>query len=88
MVDKPGVYTITISTHTLREEGDQYAALSHGVYLISTHTLREEGDLTAIHWLSRSHRFQPTPSARRVTVRPPGDWRGADYFNPHPPRGG
>ena len=35
----------TISTHALREEGDQVGYhLDGGVILISTHALREEGD--------------------------------------------
>ena len=34
---------------------------------ISTHTLRKEGDLSADGWVGQYFKFQPTPSARRVT---------------------
>ena len=40
-----GIHDLKISTHALREEGDQALALQPEVpRLISTHALREEGD--------------------------------------------
>ena len=38
------------------------------VILISTHTLRKEGDITSLRNKYYRAKFQPTPSARRVTV--------------------
>ena len=35
---------------------------------ISTHTLRKEGDLGIAWFAYRFLKFQPTPSARRVTI--------------------
>ena len=39
-----------------------------GYILISTHTLRKEGDILTYGVLWMWKAFQPTPSARRVTV--------------------
>ena len=36
--------------------------------VISTHTLRKEGDAVILVFVRVIHIFQPTPSARRVTV--------------------
>ena len=38
---------------------------------ISTHALREEGDLEAVHKLTDTIKFLPTPSARRATANVP-----------------
>ena len=58
-----------ISTHTLRKEGDiRERCKEADKTLISTHTLRKEGDI-ATRELKRIRKgFQPTPSARRVTL--------------------
>ena len=57
-----------ISTHALREEGDQDVLqagwLLHG---ISTHALREEGDFSFQAPAGTQSLFLPTPSARRAT---------------------
>ena len=42
-----------ISTHALREEGDEYAEYITGKADISTHALREEGDSHAIANIGR-----------------------------------
>ena len=39
-----------------------------GYILISTHTLRKEGDILTYGVLWMWKAFQPTPSARRVTI--------------------
>ena len=58
------------------------------VILISTHTLRKEGDLFDTNVNRHYKQFQPTPSARRVTIDQHTiiSWTG--NFNPHPPQGG
>ena len=57
-----------ISTHALREEGDDtsISALSTDE-LISTHALREEGDRGGDTVADGVMTFLPTPSARRAT---------------------
>ena len=78
-----------ISTHALREEGDQIFAVETGAILrISTHALREEGDLIFVYPDPFTVLFLPTPSARRAT----GDvgpliWLTKNFY-PRPPRGG
>ena len=59
---------VSISTHALREEGDQGPAGNGMAHLrISTHALREEGDLQRRSVRRPLRRFLPTPSARRAT---------------------
>ena len=69
---------VLISTHALREEGDEAAACwGESLLGISTHALREEGDpVCHSHHLSKQ-KFLPTPSARRATGVSPD--RVADY---------
>ena len=58
-----------ISTHTLRKEGDpDLPVMEWGPHMISTHTLRKEGDFRAAPFGAPLLVFQPTPSARRVTL--------------------
>ena len=57
-----------ISTHTLRKEGDRDESVPGLIAAISTHTLRKEGDSDALSSHSSAGKFQPTPSARRVTI--------------------
>ena len=65
---------VSISTHALREEGDQGPAGNGMAHLrISTHALREEGDLTKTGSKMTFKKFLPTPSARRATHRNRGD---------------
>ena len=55
-----------ISTHALREEGDNIINVGGIECYISTHALREEGD--CYRGLTfPTIRFLPTPSARRAT---------------------
>ena len=44
-----------------------YSGLPHSDSDISTHTLRKEGDVARPERQRTDERFQPTPSARRVT---------------------
>ena len=63
-------FTMSISIHALREEGDQKGNSTSGNHqCISIHALREEGDLGAT--IDRLHRaiFLSTPSARRATAK-------------------
>ena len=59
---------VTISIHTLCEEGDgkTYSVIEH--YLISIHTLCEEGDVLFLVIIHKKHIFQSTPSVKRVTT--------------------
>ena len=58
-----------ISTHTLRKEGDWSSRnIVREPSIISTHTLRKEGDLDDLLISQQRYIFQPTPSARRVTI--------------------
>ena len=61
----------TISTHALREEGDQSYWEQVGEHYISTHALREEGDEAPAKSAGFPLLFLPTPSARRATFVPP-----------------
>ena len=57
-----------ISTHALREEGDQMLDVFNKFMAdISTHALREEGDQVLYLTELNLHIFLPTPSARRAT---------------------
>ena len=77
-----------ISTHALREEGDQTLQLLSGVpRLISTHALREEGDIHILCYNRYINNFYPRPPrGGRPVVRPP--IRRISNFYPRPPRGG
>ena len=57
----------SISTHTLRKEGDVIRFIISAICVISTHTLRKEGDHRVSYDAAELCLFQPTPSARRVT---------------------
>ena len=57
----------SISTHALREEGDQARGHAVGKFFISTHALREEGDCSSKRPAVFLDAFLPTPSARRAT---------------------
>ena len=60
--------SISISTHALREEGDEIAPQWTYAYIdISTHALREEGDGIHSDRAFKAGQFLPTPSARRAT---------------------
>ena len=59
-----------------------------GVSYISTHTLRKEGDKRGDAMFLALAKFQPTPSARRVTWARAIEATYSDNFNPHPPQGG
>ena len=77
-----------ISTHALREEGDDKAQRFYGGDAISTHALREEGDPFRAAFSGQQPLFLPTPSARRATLLHRG-WMGLNpNFYPRPPRGG
>ena len=56
-----------ISTHALREEGDNKNPVKSRPVYISTHALREEGDQGNSSLISPIREFLPTPSARRAT---------------------
>ena len=77
-----------ISTHTLRKEGDLIPAGFNVAVNISTHTLRKEGDLHDADVNGDDSEFQPTPSARRVTLDKVNKTVRICHFNPHPPQGG
>ena len=79
---------VKISTHTLRKEGDVLLSVLTGLQKISTHTLRKEGDVRQLDAINKTARFQPTPSARRVTESGFSLDRKVADFNPHPPQGG
>ncbi len=64
----PCTRMMRISTHTLRTEGDSDPAVAATYLEISTHTLRTEGDSSLPTRVAILPRFQPTPSARRVTL--------------------
>ena len=77
-----------ISTHALREEGDEVGDVGFTLWDISTHALREEGDKVIQVRRKEIKIFLPTPSARRATHehnRTAQHWRN---FYPRPPRGG
>ena len=61
--------------------GETMAVL--GILKISTHTLREEGDFNSKSCKRYINRFQPTPSARRVTRLLPGH-ELVERFQPTP----
>ena len=81
--------SVTISTHTLRKEGDFLrVSWDDDVVPISTHTLRKEGD-------SYGCLIKRIPSKISThTLRKEGDRdsnnprRTLKDFNPHPPQGG
>ena len=74
-----------ISTHTLRKEGDlRRRDQRHAGHRISTHTLRKEGDNPEIPLVADDPVFQPTPSARRVTIIRNHDKYVLDKFQPTP----
>ena len=83
--------TITkeISTHALREEGDQTGYFVRYPGSISTHALREEGDLYGNEFEFRPQcNFYPRPprgGRRQLLFR--CHWGGV-HFYPRPPRGG
>ena len=78
-----------ISTHTLRKEGDfELRYKDCKLILISTHTPRKEGDRLSGHAVAGMPEFQPTPSARRVTIVVSAAMKVIFDFNPHPPQGG
>ena len=79
----------SISTHTLRKEGDVAAeVMADDRYSISTHTLRKEGD----NFLLTEGVLPDDISTH--TLRKEGDREGygilytSKDFNPHPPQGG
>ena len=55
---------------------------------ISIHALREEGDPLSKGVGSSTSEFLSTPSARRATIRNPGEEIIWSNFYPRPPRGG
>ena len=59
-----------ISTHALREEGDEVGDVGFTLWDISTHALREEGDPAMLAQTRKLFSFLPTPSARRATRGP------------------
>ena len=61
------VWSIVISIHALREEGDVACAVDYFKIRISIHALREEGDLLPVPGCSSPGQFLSTPSARRAT---------------------
>ena len=61
------IQSVKISTHALREEGDQLTGGVETLFKISTHALREEGDADLLPYISEIVQFLPTPSARRAT---------------------
>ena len=61
------VVLVKISTHALREEGDDLGQGLHLVGTISTHALREEGDPPCGAAPLPARIFLPTPSVRRAT---------------------
>ncbi len=62
MIRLTKLYTLLISTHTLRKEGDQTAIdMLKDIDDISTHTLRKEGDDYTVHTTSRTRNFNPHP---------------------------
>ena len=77
-----------ISTHALREEGDNQLTGLGGAEGISTHALREEGDRPSFGMEFAEKKFLPTPSARRATFAVLGGRNRPPDFYPRPPRGG
>ena len=53
---------------TIRKEGDANHFQNRHSSAISTHTLRKEGDYNRRPRPAKGREFQPTPSARRVTI--------------------
>ena len=66
MIDADELHAI--STHALREEGDDVVTARRLYGNISTHALREEGDPNFLQSGIDILIFLPTPSARRATV--------------------
>ena len=74
-----------ISTHPLRKEGDcSHSLTARAVIEISTHPLRKEGDRHIRVWSVICGLFQPTPSARRVTLNPRDHRTSNEQFQPTP----
>ena len=62
------VFSLGISIHALREEGDFSDVVKQRVnFFISIHALREEGDAACSTSPKSRRRFLSTPSARRAT---------------------
>ena len=77
------IVLIDISTHTLRKEGDDcFTLYLCRLFHISTHTLRKEGDDRSNCLDIVCSKFQPTPSARRVTLNI-GLMQGDRYISTH-----
>ena len=74
----------TISTHALREEGDQIGHFLVDIKPISTHALREEGDQQLREHAQTYIKFLPTPSARRATGPIQPSAPGSARFLPTP----
>ena len=82
-------YSVEISIHALREEGDPGAVQGRDLRPdISIHALREEGDLRMLLNSALISLFLSTPSARRATSSCQTDFCGSTDFYPRPPRGG
>ena len=79
---------IRISTHALREEGDEY--IPTGLSKLDNFYPRPPrgGRLRPVSLLSSAPLFLPTPSARRATPGCCSFRRAAFDFYPRPPRGG
>ena len=82
------VFSLGISIHALREEGDFSDVVKQRVnFFISIHALREEGDQSQADSLRASRNFYPRPprGGRRTLEGVHG--REQDFY-PRPPRGG
>ena len=79
---------ISISTHALREEGDETADNTYNVYDDFYPRPPRGGRPCTGLPAFRPMRFLPTPSARRATRTGVSITPGSCYFYPRPPRGG
>ena len=80
---------LSISTHTLRKEGDCFSSsmsLSRESFQPTPSARRVT--LTGSRPGKLDEIFQPTPSARRVTLLQKNIQKFWLNFNPHPPQGG
>ena len=77
-------FKMSISIHTLCEEGDVYSISKSPNLAISIHTLCEEGDIQRAKPFDNVLTFQSTPSVKRATIRPCSHSGLLRNFNPHP----